>query len=251
MIYRKLAHAQPWFDLSAARVYPSYHVIAGLAAASGARCIDTDSSAPSKVAALAHRSRSGQVLWLANLSGETQRLKVKGFDGPAKVHVLDERSFEAAVRDPAWLESGGTTPSARWEALTFRPMELSESRAADVSCYSPSGSHDFMVHPFSGADEKCYFKAHLIRSGSFENILDRRASDTGYGIPAHHALGGIDFNFSFAQAKQARIRILKRNYLFRLYRRPARPRRDVCFSRSTCSITQPREVENHGICRLP
>jgi len=108
MIYRKLAHGQPWFDRGGARVYPIYHVIAGLAVASGARRIDTVSSAPSKVAALAHRSKGGQVLWLANLSGETQRLKVRGFDGPARLHVLDERSFEAAVRDPAWLDSGGT-----------------------------------------------------------------------------------------------------------------------------------------------
>jgi D-apionolactonase len=84
-------------------------VIAGLAAASGARRINTDSSAPSKVAALAHRGGGGQVLWLANLSGETQRLKVNGFDGPAKLRILDEGSFEAAVRDPAWLDSGDTS----------------------------------------------------------------------------------------------------------------------------------------------
>jgi hypothetical protein len=109
MIYRQLAYAQPWFDRGGARVYPTYHVIAGLAPASGARRIDTDSSAPSKVAALAHRSRGGQVLWLANLSGEPQRLKVNGFDGPARLHVLDERSFEAAVRDPTWLDSAVTS----------------------------------------------------------------------------------------------------------------------------------------------
>src|SRR3984893_1207552 len=109
MIYRKLAHAQPWFDRGGARVYPTYHVIAGLAAASGTRRINTDSSAPSKVAALAHRSGGGQVLWLANLSGEPQRLKVDGFDGPARLHVLDERSFEAAVRGPAWLDSRDTS----------------------------------------------------------------------------------------------------------------------------------------------
>jgi len=108
MIYRKLAHTQPWFDGGGARVYPTYHVIAGLAAASGARRIETDSSAPSKVAAVAYRNNSGQVLWLANLSGEMQRLNVRGFDGPARLHVLDERSFEAAIRDPAWLENGGT-----------------------------------------------------------------------------------------------------------------------------------------------
>jgi hypothetical protein len=108
MIYRKLDHTQPWFDGGGARVYPTYHVIVGVAAASGARRIDTNSSAPSKVTALAYRSKGDQVLWLANLSGETQQVKVKGFDGPARLDVLDERSFEAAVRDPAWLDSGST-----------------------------------------------------------------------------------------------------------------------------------------------
>ena len=108
MIYRKLAHIQPWFDRGGAKVYPTYHVIAGVAAASGARRIDTDSSAPLKVAALAYRNKGGQVLWLANLSAETQRLKVKGFDGPARLNVLDERSFEAATRNPVWLDSDST-----------------------------------------------------------------------------------------------------------------------------------------------
>jgi hypothetical protein len=108
MIYRKSSHAQPWFDDGDARLFPVYHVVAGLAAAGGARRIDTESSAPSKVAALAHRNKGGQVVWLANLSKDTQRLKVRGVDGPARLHVLDERSFEAAVRDPAWLDGGGT-----------------------------------------------------------------------------------------------------------------------------------------------
>src|SRR6516225_7227396 len=108
MIYRKLAHTQPWFDRGSARVYPTYHVIAGVAVASGARRIETNSSSPSKVAALAYRKKGDQVLWLANLSGETRRLKVEGFDGPARLDVLDERSFEAAARDPSWLDSGST-----------------------------------------------------------------------------------------------------------------------------------------------
>jgi hypothetical protein len=109
MIYRKLAHAQPWFDGGAARVYPTYHAIAGLAAASGARRIDADASAPFKIATLAYRSGRGQVLWLANLSGENQSLKIDGFDGPARLQILDEGSFEAAVRDPAWLDNGATS----------------------------------------------------------------------------------------------------------------------------------------------
>lgn len=108
IIYRKLAHAQPWFDGAGARVYPTYHVIAGVAAASGARRIDTASSAPSRIAALAYRNKGNQVLWLANLSGEMQRVKISAFAGAARVHFLDERSFEAAARDPAWLDRGAT-----------------------------------------------------------------------------------------------------------------------------------------------
>lgn len=45
----------------------------------------------------------------ANLSGDTQRLKTKAFDGPAELHVLDEGSFQSTLHDPAWLESGGTS----------------------------------------------------------------------------------------------------------------------------------------------
>ena len=47
------------------------------------------------------------VLWLANLTGETQTVKVSGFNGGAQLHVLDEGSFVAATRMPAILGKGG------------------------------------------------------------------------------------------------------------------------------------------------
>ncbi|MBI3674147.1 MAG: hypothetical protein HY245_12185 [Rhizobiales bacterium] len=107
MIYRKTDYAQPWFDGGAGKVYPAYHTLAGLAPASGARRIDTAATAPSKVASLAYRGKAGAVLWLANLTGDTQRVRVSGFDGPAQLHLLDEKSFEAAARNPAWLAGSG------------------------------------------------------------------------------------------------------------------------------------------------
>ncbi len=54
MIYRRTNYAQPYFDEAGApSVYPLYHVVAGLAAASGSKVIAAKSAAPGKVAALA------------------------------------------------------------------------------------------------------------------------------------------------------------------------------------------------------
>ena len=84
MIYRRTNYAQPYFDdVGDAAVYPLYHVIAGLASASGGKLVAAKSAAPGKVAALAYRGKAGPVLWLANLTGESQAAKVSGFNGGA------------------------------------------------------------------------------------------------------------------------------------------------------------------------
>ncbi len=107
-IYRKADYAQPWFDGSGAKVYPAYHVLAGLAPVSGARRIEAVSTAPYSVTALAHQSKGGRILWLANLSGERQAVKVKGFAGAAVLHSLNEATFERAAHDSSFLATGGT-----------------------------------------------------------------------------------------------------------------------------------------------
>ena len=84
VIYRKTDYAQPWFDGSKAEVYPAYHVLAGLCVASGNARLKAVSGAPSTVAALAHRSKAGKELWLANLTPETQTVKVSGLRVPPK-----------------------------------------------------------------------------------------------------------------------------------------------------------------------
>jgi hypothetical protein len=106
-IYVKGSYPQPWFDGGSAQVYPCYHVLAGLAPASGARRIDAVSSAASRVVALAHRSAAGPVLWLANLTSQTQKVKVAGIDGSAAVHMIDEGSFATVARTPDFLARKG------------------------------------------------------------------------------------------------------------------------------------------------
>lgn len=65
------------------------------------------SAAPGKVAALAYRAKAGPVLWLANLTGAEQPVRVSGFNGKAILHLLDERSFAAATADAGFLAKGG------------------------------------------------------------------------------------------------------------------------------------------------
>jgi hypothetical protein len=108
LIYRKSNYPQPGFDGSDAAVYPAYHILAGLGRASGARRIETDTTAPGKVLALAHQSKTGPVLWLANLTTEKQLVKVSGFKQAARIHEFNERSFETFTKDPYYLEKAGT-----------------------------------------------------------------------------------------------------------------------------------------------
>jgi hypothetical protein len=106
-IYRKADYAQPWFDGAKAEVYPTYHVLAGLGAASGYKRLETTSSAPSSIAALAHQSRDGKELWLANLTPEAQKVTVKGLGGAAELHRLSDATFTALATKPDFLERPG------------------------------------------------------------------------------------------------------------------------------------------------
>ncbi len=106
-IYRKADYAQPGFDGAKAEVYPTYHVIAGLASASGNRRLEAVSSASSTVAALAHRSPDGSELWLANLTPEAQTVKVSGLKGAAEIHRLSDANFQTITTNPDFLFGKG------------------------------------------------------------------------------------------------------------------------------------------------
>ena len=129
MIYRKLGFPQAHFDSAGGSpVFPVYQVIAGLAAASGAKLVGTSSAAPSKVAALAYRAKAGAVLWLANLTAEEQKVKISGFNGKASLHLLDEASFVAAT-DAGYLTKGDK-PLKKVGALALPPYAIARVAAA-------------------------------------------------------------------------------------------------------------------------
>lgn len=121
MIYRRTDHGQPYFDsLAGTAVYPVFHLIADLAKAAGASLIATGVSDEAAVAALAYRAGAGTVLWLANLRPRQAVVNVKGLSGPARIAVLDERTFVKLTGDPAFLARPGRRVAELGE-LTLRP----------------------------------------------------------------------------------------------------------------------------------
>jgi D-apionolactonase len=107
VIYRKADYAQPWFDGAKAEVYPAYHVLAGLGAASGNKRLEAATSAPSTVTALAHESQDGKELWLANLTPDAQKVKLKGLAGAGEVHRLSDGNFTSLATKPDFLSRPG------------------------------------------------------------------------------------------------------------------------------------------------
>ena len=115
IVHRRLNYDQPWFDsFGRSAVYPIYHVVSGLARASGRPCIDAISSDRTRIAALAYReSNGGTSLWLANLREQPQRVLLPRIEGGLQVRWIDETNFEAAATDPKFLQSPGTAQSGR------------------------------------------------------------------------------------------------------------------------------------------
>jgi hypothetical protein len=100
LIHRRADVAQPWYDDAKALVHPVYHLVAGLAPASGNRRLETVCGDPQGIAALAYRSATGRELWLANLTAAPRTVKVTGLPGAATIHCLAEANFRRLATDP-------------------------------------------------------------------------------------------------------------------------------------------------------
>jgi hypothetical protein len=101
------AFTGPQGVIDGSRLRPAFHVLAGLAPASGARRLDATSSAQSLIEVVAYHGRHGPVMWLANLTSERQTAKVTGFAGKALLHMLNEKTFAAITSKSDYLMTGG------------------------------------------------------------------------------------------------------------------------------------------------
>ena len=112
----------PWYDASGG-VYPTYHVVRALYAASGAPYRASEISAPRDVQGLAFETPDGLQLWLANLLPEPRVVDVEGIDlTGGRLAILDASTFEACARGPEGFESAEAI--RRGGALTLEPFAV-------------------------------------------------------------------------------------------------------------------------------
>jgi D-apionolactonase len=127
VIYRKLEHAQPWYDrLSGPAVFPVFHVLSGLAHGSGQKLVSVACSDSQKVQCLAYRGTRGVTLWLANLTADEQTVTLAGVKGPTFVGTLDESNFVKATTDPRRFQ-------AMYQPLKGRSITLGSYAVAFLS----------------------------------------------------------------------------------------------------------------------
>ena len=104
-------HPQPWYDDAKAAgsktddggwVFPLCHIVAAMSGATGAHMVDVKSSSADKILGLSYQTPTGQMLWLANLTPEPQKVSISGLPA-GEVHIgrLDEDNFVTAVTQSA------------------------------------------------------------------------------------------------------------------------------------------------------
>jgi hypothetical protein len=95
-IYRRTDFAQPYFDtLAQEAVYPSFHVLAGLARLSGKPLREVALSAHGAIEAIAVIDDGDTILWVANLTAEPRKVTLPA--GVRTIGLLDETTFGRAT----------------------------------------------------------------------------------------------------------------------------------------------------------
>ncbi|MEO6024664.1 MAG: hypothetical protein ABIP64_16455 [Burkholderiales bacterium] len=108
VIYREAEFTQPFYDdLEGSAVYPVFHTLSALAAASGNRLLDVQSSDSAKVICLGWAIKNDRVLMVANLSADEQVVDIPAVPAHATIGVLDEDSFIAATTKPKLFRQVG------------------------------------------------------------------------------------------------------------------------------------------------
>ncbi len=128
--YARMDYAQPWFDERGQGVYPVYHVLRGMAAGAGKPMLATTLSDGSVVQAVAWRDEERTELWLANLTGERQRVAIKGLPADqGRVWRLDSDAFVTAASGPRGFgDPAGATPLESIELDAYAVLRIEGGR---------------------------------------------------------------------------------------------------------------------------
>jgi len=117
-------------------VYPVYHVIRDLAAHAGCQVLQTVSSTPGAVQALAVDSDEGRRLWMANLTAEDQQVAVEGCaDGLVRAARADADGFQQLCRDADAFQA--VTETLDPAAVTLGPLRGLSAASVETGAPSP------------------------------------------------------------------------------------------------------------------
>jgi hypothetical protein len=108
------------FPSRAGQVFPMYHVFADVAEWKGGSVRTADSSDRLRAVALCVENGAGSHVLVANVTSETQRVRVRGLDGAkATLRMLDETSAAEAFDDPAGFRGDGAVVELEIERGTI------------------------------------------------------------------------------------------------------------------------------------
>lgn len=128
LVYHKMDWAQPGFDGTDRQVYPAFHSVAALAAATGADRLAATSSMSRDVECVAWRQGGKTTLLIANLMQEEQRVEIDGLPGENyQVAILDAATFDDGVATPNGLTDNSQLKNG--EALTLSPYAVARLTA--------------------------------------------------------------------------------------------------------------------------
>jgi hypothetical protein len=148
--------AEPWYD-ERGGVYPPYHVMRALYAASGAPYRVTEISAPRDVQAMAFETSDGIELWVANLLAEPRAAAVEGIDlEGAQIAVLDASTFEAGASGPEGFERGESTYRGGHFTLAIRRRRFRWCLSAGIGTGASAPIVSALVHPKSAGIQRMW-----------------------------------------------------------------------------------------------
>lgn len=111
---------RPGFDNTSRRVYPVYHVMAGLTRAAGRTQLQTHSTMSREVEAFAFIDGNQHIVWIANLSGEPQRVEIQGLStDQGKAAKLSIDTFDQCTQHEKGFEQ--TTTIISLPTLNIEP----------------------------------------------------------------------------------------------------------------------------------
>ena len=103
VIHQPMPYVQPLFD-DTGGVFPTYHVLRGLAREAGQPLRSARSSRPASVLAIACERRGETVIWIANLGEAPQTVVCDKLPNAARYAVLEASDIQAAAHDPDFLD---------------------------------------------------------------------------------------------------------------------------------------------------